>query len=299
MTQRISGQVVFEGPFASEILGTQRLIRVYLPGSYSSARKRRYPVLYVHDGQNAFSTVGPWVAFGWGNWQLDKTASEQAAAGEMREIIIVAVDCGEKRYREYRGPSWRPVAQLRADGGFVRRRADQAYEGYTQFLIEELKPEIDRRYRTLRGPLSTGLLGSSMGGVCSLALAWERPDVFGAAASLSGAFQVERKQLLTVLRNYEGPPKPIRIYLDSGVIDYSGTDDGKRDTDAVAAALRRIGWRAGKDLLHYVDAHPLREEQLAQTDLPRDKWKEAETSQHNEFYWRLRGWRALRFMFPV
>jgi predicted alpha/beta superfamily hydrolase len=217
----------------------------------------------------------------------------------MREIIMVSIDCTEARYREYRGPSWRPVTQLREDGGLVRGKADQAYDRYTRFLMDELKPEIDRRYRTLRGPRSTGLIGSSMGGVCSLALAWERPDVFGAAASLSGAFQVERKQLLTVLRQHDGPRKPIRVYLDSGVIDYSGTDDGKKDTEAVAAALRRIGWREGKDLLHYVDRHPLREEQLAQSDLPRDKWKEAETSQHNEFYWRLRAWRALGFMFPA
>jgi predicted alpha/beta superfamily hydrolase len=255
-------------------------------------------VLYVHDGQNAFSTVGPYVAFGWGNWQLDRTASELASAGRMREIIIVAIDCSEQRYREYRGPSWRPVAQLRADGGFVRNTADAAYDAYCRFLVDELKPQIDRQYRTVRGPRSTGLLGSSMGGVCSLALAWERPDVFGAAASLSGAFQVERKQLLAVFRQYLGPPKPIRIYLDSGVVDYSGSDDGKENTDAVAGVLRRIGWRQDKNLVHYIDAQPLRAEQLAKTDLPQHKWPEAETSQHNEFYWRLRAWRALTFLFP-
>src|SRR5262249_54469321 len=140
----------------------------------------RYPVLYVHDGQNAFSTVGPHVAFGWGNWELDRTTDRLVAENKMRPIIIVAIDCSPSRYREYRGPV--PIPQ-----------DNRAYERYARFLIEKLKPKIDRQYRTLTNAASTGLLGSSMGGICSVALAWERPNVFGLAASLSGAFQVEKQ----------------------------------------------------------------------------------------------------------
>ena len=130
-------------------------------------------------------------------------------------------------------------------------------------------------------------MGSSLGGICSIVLAWEHPEVFGKAASLSGAFQVERTNFLNnVLRPYQGKAKPTRLYLDSGVVDFTGGDDGQKLTAAVVEEFKRIGW--GKDLMHYVDAKPLTLAELEKTGLRRDKWGEAQTSQHNEFYWRLR-----------
>ena len=133
----------------------------------------------------------------------------------------------------------------------------------------------------------------------SLALAWEHPDIFGEAASLSGSFQIERQYFLkNHLRAWRGQPKQFRVYLDSGVVDFAGSDDGRKDTAAVVAELRRIGWKDGVNLLYYLDAKPLTEAELAGTGLRRDKWPEAQTSQHNEFYWRLRAWRPLVFLFP-
>src|SRR5262249_38784955 len=99
-------------------------------------------------------------------------------------------------------------------------------------------------------------------------------------------------------RPYSGKRKPVRIYLDSGVIDYTGDDDGRKWSDAVAAELQRIGWKQGRDLDHYIDAQPLADPELERSGLRHDKWAEARTSQHNEFYWRLRAWRALTFLFP-
>jgi predicted alpha/beta superfamily hydrolase len=295
------GRVVFEGPVFSKNFETNRMVRIYLPPSYEREADRRFPVLYLHDGQNTFTTVGTNVAFGWGNWELDKTETEMSAAGKMREIIMVAVDCSAERYLDYRGPACRySEAELKE----MKRPPpapgdDSRYEKYARFLIEELKPKIDREHRTLPDPANTGVMGSSMGGICSVALAWEHPDVFGKAASLSGAFQVERTNFVAnVLRPYREKPRPVRVYLDSGTCDFSGGDDGRNNTDAVAAELRRIGWRAGNDLLHYVDLKPLTEAELEKAGLRRDKWKEAQTSQHNEFYWRLRAWRPLEFLFP-
>jgi len=295
------GRVAFEGPVFSKHFGTNRTARIYLPPSYERGGNRRFPVLYLHDGQNTFTTVGTNVAFGWGNWELDKTVTELSGAGRMQEIIMVAVDCGAERYLDYRGPAHRYTeAALKEVKRPPAAPGDNTrYEKYTRFLIEELKPKIDRDYRTLADPAHTGAMGSSMGGICSLALAWEHPEVFGKAASLSGAFQVERTNfLVNVLRPYREKPKPFHVYLDSGTCDFSGGDDGRTQTDAVAAELRRIGWREGKDLMHYVDLKPLTEAELEKTDLRRDKWKEAQTSQHNEFYWRRRVWRALVFLFP-
>lgn len=274
----------------SPSLGNDRTVHVYLPASYEKETNRRYPVLYLHDGQNIFSTAGTNIAFGWGSWQLDQTADKLARAGKMQEIIMVAVDNSTNRYHEYYG-------SLSSSRTRTTISPPTAFENYAAFLITELKPQIDHDYRTKSDAANTGVMGSSLGGICSIELAWEHPEIFGRAASLSGSFQMERANFLNnVLKNYHAEPKPFWIYLDSGVVDYTGGDDNRGSTSLVAAELRRIGWR--DNLLLYVDDRPRTTEQLKATGLRQDKWKEAQTSQHNEFYWRSRAWRALAFLFP-
>src|ERR1051325_3651554 len=85
------GAIVFEGEIPSAILGKPRRIHIYLPPSYEHSPKRRYPVLYIHDGQNAFSTAGPGAAFGWGPWEFDKTADRLIAENKIEEIIMFAI----------------------------------------------------------------------------------------------------------------------------------------------------------------------------------------------------------------
>jgi predicted alpha/beta superfamily hydrolase len=275
-----------ENQLVSRNLNATRTIRIYLPPSYYQDPQRRYPALYLHDGQNLFSSTGTNICFGWGNWELDKTAEDLARGGKMREIILVAIDNSPARYEEYCG-------RHRAPG----TSTNTAFENYTTFLITELKPKIDAEYRTLPEAANTGVMGSSLGGICSLALAWDHPEVFGRAASLSGSFQVDHTNFLNnILRPYEGKEKPTRLYLDSGVTDFTGGDDGRSLTAAVAMEFRRIGW--GTQLSHFVDEKPRSPAELEKTGLRRDKWAEAQTSQHNEFYWRLRAWRALVFLFP-
>jgi predicted alpha/beta superfamily hydrolase len=302
--------------FTSQHLRGSRTVRIYLPASYAADLQRRYPVLYLHDGQNVFSFAGTNIAFGWGGWELDKTADQLARDGRMEEVLLVAVDNSPARYAEYCG-AHHPVGT----------NENTAYENYRAFLIQELKPRIDAQYRTRPEPSSTGVMGSSMGGICSLILAWEHPEVFGRAASLSGAFMVEHTNFLNqVLIPCQGPSKPAWVYLDSGITDFLGGDDGRALTQQVAGELRRIGWRgvepftslgaleglkepgdhrtlkdtsSAAQLMHFVDVKPLTAAQLEETGLRRDKWKEAQTSQHNEFYWRLRAWRPLTFLFPV
>ena len=295
----IPGKLLPEQKIESRHLGDARGVRVYLPPSYDSAPRKRYPVLYLHDGQNVFSPAGTHCCFGWGSWELDTTADRLVAEGRMREIIMVAVDSNRARYKEYRGLLYeadgtRPtIAAVTNDGGNAR------FEAYAKFLVEELKPWIDREFRTLKTPASTGVMGASLGGIGSLSLAWENPKTFGLAASLSGSFQIERRNFVTrVLKPCESRPKPLRLYLDSGVVDYTGDDDGRRHTDAVVAELRRLGWKDGRNILHFTDEHPLHDDELERAGLRRDKWEEARRSQHNEFYWRMRTWRALEFLFP-
>ena len=271
---------------ASKLVNASRTIQIYLPPSYFREPNRRYPVLYLHDGQNMFSSAGTNICFGWGNWELDKTVDELCRTRKMREIILVAVNNSSGRYTEYCGRH-HPA----------HTNTNTEFESYTSFLIQELKPRIDSQFHTRPEPANTGTMGSSLGGICSIVLAWDLPEVFGMAAGLSGSFQIEGTNFLNnILHPFQGKAKGTRLYLDSGVVDFTGGDDGQELTAAVAGEFQRIGW--GKELLHYVDLRPLTLVELEKSGLRRDKWSEAQTSQHNEFYWRLRVWRALVFLFP-
>ena len=276
----------FKHEVASRFLSANRTVRIYLPPSYHAEANRRFPVLYLNDGQNVFSSAGTNICFGWGSWELDKTVDELCRDRKMQEIILVAIDNSPARYAEYCGRHHSSDTN-----------GNTEFENYSAFLFQELKPKIDSDYRTRTEPANTGIMGASLGGICSIVLAWEHPEVFGRAASLSGAFQVEKTNFLNkILRPYQGKPKSTRLYLDSGAVDFTGGDDGQKLTADVSEEFRRIGW--GKELMHFVDAKPLTLAELEKTGLRRDKWGEARTSQHNEFYWRLRVWRAMTFLFP-
>lgn len=291
---------MFEGLYPPPTNHASRFVRIWLPPSYQRNVQLRYPVVYAHDGQNIFTTAGTNAAFGWGNWELDRTANELMRSGRMREAIFVAVDCSRSRYLDYRGPAhhWSAEELAAASRPPTAPGSDSHYDTYRHYLIEELKPQIDREFRTLTNAASTAVLGSSMGGLCSIVLAWERPDVFGIAASLSGSFQIEQREFLGQLTRAKPPSNQARLYLDSGVRDFTGGDDGRTNTLAVVAELRRLGWREGVNLLHVVDDHLLTNAELAESGLRDDKWKEAKTSQHNEFYWRRRVGKALTLLFP-
>jgi enterochelin esterase-like enzyme len=289
-TGSTQGRLLKEELVPSRHLEGGRVIRVYLPPSYDREPRRRFPVLYLHDGQNVFSSAGPHSCFGWGNWELDKTVDRLIAEGRMQEIIMVGVDNSRSRYKEYRGRV-KPTDGTNTD--------NSKFESYATFLTKELKPKIDREYRTLKTPANTGIMGSSLGGICSVALAWDHPRVFGRVASLSGSFHIEKRNFLErVLRRAKRKPGPIRVYLDSGTIDFTGDDDDRRYTDLVADELRRLGWKDGKTLERFTEARPFTDQELEKTGLPFDKWHEAKSSQHNEFYWRMRAWRPFVFLFP-
>ena len=284
-TASAQSQLLKEESVPSHFLDASRTIRVYLPPSYRTNLTKRYPVLYLNDGQNVFTSGGVDIAFGWGNWALDRTADELVEAKKMQEIIMVAVDNSRTRFLEYNG---------RVN---VTNRVTP-FENYSAFLVEELKPYIDREFRTKPDAAHTGIMGSSLGGICSVALAWQHPEVFGQAACLSGAFQVDQTNFLDrVLAPYRGKPKPFRLYIDSGVKDFTGGDDNNGLTQAVYRELRRIGW-SHSNLRHFTDDHPLTFAELGKSGIRHDKWAEAQTSQHNELYWRLRAWRTLEFLFP-
>jgi predicted alpha/beta superfamily hydrolase len=165
----IAGDVRLHAAFPSAVLHNQRDIVVYLPPSYRKDKKRRFPVLYLQDGQNVFDARTS--AFGV-EWQLDEAAERLIGEGAIEEIIMVGVYNTEARMSEYT-PPW---SERPGTGGI---------DGYARFLLDEVKPFIDETYRTLPEAPYTGIMGSSLGGLSALYLGLRFPHVFSRIGAVS------------------------------------------------------------------------------------------------------------------
>lgn len=150
-------------------LGRQRRIWIYLPADYGSSHKK-YPVIYMHDGQNLFDTY----TSGYGEWGLDEMMDQLPAKDQ---CIIVGVDHGG----EYRMAEYNPY-----DSKYGKGQGDQ----YTDFLVKILKPFVDKHYRTRRDAAHTSVAGSSMGGLISMYAVLKYPEVFGSGGIFSPSFWI-------------------------------------------------------------------------------------------------------------
>lgn len=181
-----------------------RTIKVYLPRGYDSHPTKRYPVLYMHDGQNVFSPGG---AFG--SWNTGLTASAEIQMGRVRECIIVAIDNTADRLSEYLPPTDNYNGEGRCDD-------------YADFVINNLRPTLDVNYRTLNDRSHTLLMGSSFGGIATVYMAWAHADVFGKIGVLSPSWWA-----IPNLRNQmrDAAPRSERVFLYWGTEEASGSAD--------------------------------------------------------------------------
>jgi predicted alpha/beta superfamily hydrolase len=181
-------------------LRNRRDVDVYLPDSYPSGV--RYPVVYMQDGQNLSDHS---TAFA-GTWDLDATLHRLALRG--LDVIVVGVHNTEERLTEYS-----PFADHAHGGG----RADT----YLAFLVDTLKPRIDRLFRTRRDRDATAILGSSMGGLVSLYAYFRYPAVFGRAGVMSPSLWFGQGAILGFVQEARAPRG--RVYVDVGTAEGAGT----------------------------------------------------------------------------
>jgi len=255
----LSGTVERHPEFRSEVLGGTRRVWVYLPPSYAREPERRFPVLYLQDAQNVFDGATAFLAGK--EWEVDETVERLVGEGRIEPLIVVAVDNGgERRIFEYT-----PTRDRRQEGG-------GGADAYGRMLVEELKPWVDRTYRTRPEPEQTGIGGSSMGGLVSLYLGLKRPDVFGRIAALSTSVWWDDRFLVRFVDAL--PSKPdTRVWVDIGTSEgFSAVPD----TRALRDALVRKGWREGADL----------------------RYVEAAGAPHDETAWAKRMPAVLEFLFP-
>lgn len=176
-------------------LENARDILVYLPPSYGTDA-RRYPVLYMHDGQNLFDAATSYA----GEWQVDETL--QTLSGEGVEALVVGIpNIGERRMVEYN-----PFNDAHFGAGQGER--------YVRFLFETVKPIIDADFATNPARESTGIMGSSMGGLISLYALFRFPDVFGMSGVMSPSLHVSKSAILDFVASVSYPDG--KIYLDVG-----------------------------------------------------------------------------------
>jgi len=251
--RKIEGQITGEVKYHRQMQGEgirPRDVIVWLPPSYEKNPERRYPVLYVQDGQNAFD---PATSFAGVDWGIDETADRLIREGKLQEILVVGIYNTVDRGREY---SDTPQGHA-----------------YMQFMVEKLKPFIDKEYRTLPDRENTAVMGSSAGGLISFLLIWNYPQVFSQAACLSPAFVYRDINAPALVENYTGANKGIRIYIDDGGV---GLDAQLQPgCDAMLRALQANGFTMGKNLEWYRDPE----------------------AEHNERAWSKRVWRPLLFMY--
>ena len=240
--------------FASAHLKPRRTVLVYLPPGYYDSPDRRYPVLYLHDGQNLFDGATSFIHGQ--EWRVDETAERLIKEGKIEPLIIVGIyNTGATRLEEYT-----PTRDKRGRGG--------KGELYGKLLTDDLKPFIDRSYRTKPDAASTALGGSSLGGLISLWVGLQRPDVFGKLAVLSPSVWWDDKAILKAVAR----KLPLKLWVDIGSAE---GDTALPDARLLRDALKEKGWKEGTDLAY----------------------QEFDGAQHNEASWAARFDKVLLFLF--
>lgn len=249
-TRQLPPSVRIHSDFKSQFLPKSRQIFVYVPPGYQANEARRYPVLYLLDGANVFVV-----------WEIDETARVLVEGSHIEPLIIVGVAHGgtvEDRTDEY------TPTRVSGKGG----KGDEM----GRMLVEELKPFIDREYRTLTDAAHTGLGGVSLGGLIALHIGLRHPKTFGKLAVMSPSVWWDRGVILSSVKSLTAKPAQ-RIWLDVGTEEGRGmADNAKRLRDA----LTEKGWALDSDLYYFEDKR----------------------ARHQDIAWALRVPKVLRFLFP-
>ena len=256
----LSGEFRTHRGFRSKFLADDRDVLVYLPPGYAAEPERRYPVFYMHDGQNLFDGATSFIPGQ--EWRVDETAQALVRARAIEPVIVVGIyNTGKHRIDEYT-----PSADARFKAG---GKADL----YGRLVVEELKPFVDSRYRTKPEVSDTALGGSSLGGLVTMYLGLFYPHVFGKLAVVSPSVWWDGRRIIGDVSALASDERA-RIWLDMGTAEgANATADARLLRDALVSR----GWGLGRDLSYF----------------------EAQGAGHTESAWAKRVDPILRFLFPM
>lgn len=219
-----------------------RNVDVWLPADYSA--KKKYAVIYMHDGQNLFN---PGESFGGVDWGVDETMTGLMKAGKIRDAIVVGIWNTPKRTLEYmpqKAFTANPVVDAASQKGDTIS-TDSGSDRYLRFIVEELKPFIDQNYKTRADRKNTFVMGSSMGGLMALYAISEYPQIFGGAGCVSTHFPLGKGAMLEYMRRRLALPKNHKIYFDYGTKTLDAEyEPYQLQADAI---MREKGYQSGKN----------------------------------------------------
>ncbi|MGK3971524.1 alpha/beta hydrolase-fold protein [Sorangium sp. So ce118] len=247
----VAGTVAVVRAFPMPQLGTSRRIWIYLPPDYDTSN-RLYPVLYVQDGQDLF---GPSSSFS-GELRIDETVERLYLEQASRGVIVVAPESGgPMRVDEY------------APWGDEDGAAGGPGDRYADFLVHTLKPYVDAHFRTLRDRQSTGIAGSSMGGLLAFYAALKHQDVFSRVGAFSPSFGFAKRRIFDVVRAWAREGRfhqraRTQIYLYAGGMDAGQLESDEavvEDTVEMFCLLRELGF-SSDDIKLRCDEHGPRSE---------------------------------------
>lgn len=225
----LPGVSLLGGPVEMPGLERERQLRLYLPPGYATSGKR-YPVLYMHDGQNLFDNATAYA----GEWKVDETLDALAREGKL-ELIVVGIDNGgDKRMTELN--AWDNDRFGKGEG-----------RAYLEFIVKTVKPMIDRQYRTLPDRAHTAIMGSSMGGLASHYALVQHPEVFGKAGVFSPAYWTAQPSFAFVAS--KPVPKDARVFM------LMGEKEGPQmnaDVKRMAEVVKKTGHPAANTVLRIV-----------------------------------------------
>jgi enterochelin esterase-like enzyme len=254
-------ELVTHSDFHSSHLGEKRVALVYLPPGYRRDTRRQYPLLLLHDGQNVFDGSTSYVSGEY--WRVREAADQLIAARKIEPVVIAAFyHGGAKRVFEYT-----PTRTVKLGGGGAALHA--------RAVLEELLPFLRARYRLLPHARHTGLGGSSLGGLVTLWLGLEHPEVFGKLGVMSPSAWWSARYILRRVQAIQHPQRQ-RLWLDVGTQEGATPLFSVRDVRLLKAMLVTKGWREGRNL-HYA---------------------EVEGAGHSERAWAERVPEMLKFLYP-
>ena len=237
----ITGNLYRFTDFPSKITDT-RNIDVWLPPDYNTNQKKTYSVIYMHDGQNLFS---PKISQTKMEWNIDETLTRLIKANKIEPAIVVGIWNTPRRTIEF-------MPQRAFDVRDNIKRKSEEINGnsaesdkYLKFIVSELKPFIDKTYRTKKDRENTFITGSSMGALMSLYAIGEYPDIFGGAACLSPQYPLADGVILNYMEKHLPSPKKHKIYFDYGTLGL----DAKYERYQIKAdaLMKKRGYKKGKN----------------------------------------------------
>lgn len=246
---QIAGTVRYHRNFQGDGIKPRDII-VWLPQGYDSDLDKTYPVLYMHDGQNIIDPATSAFQF---DWQIDEAADSLIRKELIEPIIIVGIYNTLDRDDEYSD--------------------DKLGFSYMKFIVDSLKPFIDRNYRTLPERENTANGGASLGGLISFILIWEYSEVFSKAVCFSPAFKIDNYDFIDNVKSYKGKLKQFQLYINNG--DNELDSRLQPGIDEMLEVLKQQGYIEGSNYYFH----------------------KGKNSLHNEKDWAKNIWRALIYLF--